>query len=67
MQKAANKQIEHTFEYDTKDPGFIALQECATICSVANFDKSIPSEKVNAIKNDETLSNAEKDQRLKDL
>ena len=47
------------------DPGFKALHECAVVCSVANFDKTLPSEKVSAIINDKTLKEGEKVQKIK--
>jgi sodium/potassium-transporting ATPase subunit alpha len=53
MQK---KGPDFKYEYDTKDPGFVSLQESAVVCSVAKFNRSIPSERVNAINNDESLS-----------
>jgi sodium/potassium-transporting ATPase subunit alpha len=56
--KAVNKQKsgpDYQYEYDVKDPGFVSLCESAIVCSVANFDRSLPSEKVNSIKNNETL------------
>ncbi len=58
MYKAANRQkfgTNYQYEYDINDPGFRALQECAVVCSVANFDKSLPGDKVNAINNDKNL------------
>ena len=30
------------YEYNIRDPGFVALKECAIICSEAQFDSSFP-------------------------
>lgn len=69
MYKAANRQkfgSNYQYEYDINDPGFRALQECATVCSVANFDKSLPSDRVSQINNDKSIkTQAEKDQKIK--
>ena len=69
MFKADNRQRkgnDYNFEYDIKDPGFIALHECGVVCSVANFDKTLPSEKISSIVNDKLLSEEEKVQRIKE-
>ena len=63
MFKAANKQkygTDYEYEYDVKDPGFKALHESAVICSVANFDRGLPSEKINQIVNDKTIPEEKK-------
>lgn len=63
MFKAANKEkcgSDYQYEYDVKDPGFRALHECAVVCSVANFDRGLPLDKVAQINNDKTLSEDEK-------
>lgn len=36
------------------------------ICSVANFDRSLPSERVNAINNDKTLTEKEKEDKVRE-
>lgn len=70
MYKASNRQkygTNYQYEYDINDPGFRALQESAVVCSVANFDKSLPGEKVSAINNDKNIkTQAEKDQKIKE-
>jgi sodium/potassium-transporting ATPase subunit alpha len=69
MFKAANRQkngVDFNYEYDIKDHGFIALQECAVVCSVANFDKTLPSEKITSIMNDKTLKEDEKVFKIKE-
>lgn len=69
MFKAANRQkfgTDYHYEYDIKDPGFKALQECAVICSVANFDRSLPAEKVSQINNDKGLTKEKKEEKIKD-
>jgi len=46
MKKADNKEKRgpnFAYEYDVKDPGFQSLHEAAVICSVANFDRSLPA------------------------
>ena len=48
------------------DPGFKSLHECAVVCSVANFDKTLPSEKVSAVLNDKTLKEEDKVLRIKE-
>lgn len=56
--KASNKQkygTNYNYEYDIKDLGFTALHEAAVICSVANFDRGLPSEKISAIVNDKSI------------
>jgi sodium/potassium-transporting ATPase subunit alpha len=68
--KADNKQKRgpnYQYEYDVKDSGFINFQEAAVVCSVANFDRSLPAEKINAVKNDESLKPHEKDQKIRDM
>ncbi|CAM6000215.1 unnamed protein product [Sphagnum balticum] len=68
--EAENRQkkgVDHKYEYDLNDPGFKSLQEVAVVCSVANFDISPPSDKINAIKNDVTLKESEKNERVKEF
>lgn len=68
--KADNKQKKgeyHMYEYDVKDPGFKNFQEVAVVCSVANFDRSLPAERTNAVNNDESLKPHEKEERIKEL
>lgn len=68
MYKAANKQkfgSNYSYEYDINDPGFKSLQECAVVCSVANFDRSLPHDKVSKINNEKGLSESEKMQKIK--
>lgn len=68
--KASNKQkhgSNYQYEYNESDPGFISLQEAAVVCSVANFDRSLPQEKIGAINNDITLTEQQKTQKVKDL
>lgn len=58
MFKAANRQKLGTnfqYEYDINDPGFRSLQQSAVVCSVANFDKSLPADKVSIINNNQSL------------
>lgn len=46
MVKASNRQkngADYQYEYDYQSPGFKALHECAVVCSVANFDRSVPA------------------------
>lgn len=46
MKKADNREKKgphFDYEYDIHDPGFKSLYEAAVICSVANFDKSLPA------------------------
>jgi sodium/potassium-transporting ATPase subunit alpha len=53
--KADNRQKkgpDFYYEYDINDPGFHAFQEAAVVCSVANFDRSLPAERLNAVRND---------------
>lgn len=70
MYKAANRQKHggnYQYEYDIEDPGFRSLQEAAVVCSVANFDKSLPADKVQAINNNpQYKTQAQKDQKIKD-
>lgn len=59
MKKADNKQKKgpnFQYQYNASDPGYIALHQAAVICSVANFDRSLPSQKTNAINNSKTLT-----------
>jgi len=59
MYKADNRQKFGTgfdYKYDINDPGFKSLQECAVVCSVANFDRSLPQDKVTKITNDKGLT-----------
>jgi sodium/potassium-transporting ATPase subunit alpha len=61
--KAENRQkkgLSHHYEYDISDPGFRSILEVAVVCSVANFDRSLPAEKVSAINNDKTLGAKDK-------
>lgn len=61
--KADNKQKRgdyYQYEYDVNDLGFKNFQEVAVVCSVANFDRSLPAERTNAVKNDESLKPHEK-------
>lgn len=53
--KAENRQKrgpDYHYEYDVKDPSFKNFQEVAVVCSVANFDRSLPAERVNSVNND---------------
>ena len=66
--KAENQQkrgADYRYEYDPKDPGFKTLQEAAVVCSVANFDRSLPADRVNAVRNDEALKPEEKEERIR--
>lgn len=68
--KAANKQKHGSnfqYEYNVEDPGFMSFQEVAVVCSVANFDRSLPSDKIGAITNDKTLTDDEKTLKMKEL
>jgi sodium/potassium-transporting ATPase subunit alpha len=67
--KANNKQKELAsfhFEYDPKDPGFRALHDCATVCSVAVFDPSPPETEQERIREDKHLEAGEKEQKLRE-
>ena len=70
MYKAANRQkfgSNYQYEYDIDDPGFKSLQEAAVICSVANFDKSLPADKVQAINNNPNFkTQMQKNQKIKE-
>jgi len=57
--KADNKQKkgpQFKYEYNTEDPGFIILHECAVVCSEANFDETLPVEQEAKISNDQNLT-----------
>ncbi len=57
--KAENRQKRgphFIYDYDVNDLGFKSLQEVAVVGSVANFDRSLPSDKKTAIKNREDLN-----------
>lgn len=61
MFKASNRQKfggDYHYEYDINDPGFRSLQEGAVICSVATFDRSLPSDKAAAINNNKDYTEA---------
>jgi sodium/potassium-transporting ATPase subunit alpha len=67
--KADNKEKRgpnFAYEYDVKDPGFQALHEAAVVCSVANFDRSLPAERVNAINNNKAFSEKEKEEKIRE-
>jgi hypothetical protein len=46
------------------EPGFKALHEAAIVCSVAEFDRSIPADRINAINNNKGLSEREKADKI---
>jgi sodium/potassium-transporting ATPase subunit alpha len=65
--KAANRQkngADYKYEYDIYDAGFKALHESAIVCSVAEFDRTIPAEKINAINNNKGYNEKEKQDRI---
>jgi len=65
--KAANRQKngpDYNYEYDIKDAGFKALQEAAIVCSVAEFDRSVPADRINAVNNNKSLSESEKAEKI---
>lgn len=68
--KAQNKQkrgLDFPYEYNVKDPGFRSIQQVAVVCSVANFDRSLPADKISAVQNDETLTKPQKEEKIKEL
>jgi len=68
--KADNKQkkgVDFKYDYDIKDPGFRCLQEAAVVCSVAKFDRSLPADRISAVKNDQTLTTREQDEKIKEM
>ena len=68
--KADNRQKKGTnfiYEYDVSDAGFKTLQEAAVVGSVANFDKSLPSDKKTAVNKRDDLSEREKEEEIKKL
>lgn len=51
--KAENRQKKgpnFIYDYDVNDPGFRALQEVAVVGSVANFDRTCPADRIQAVK-----------------
>lgn len=70
LSKADNRQKrgpDFLYEYDINDPGFRTLQESAVVCSVANFDRSLPADRLNAVRNDESLKPDQKEERIREL
>ena len=68
--KAENRQkfgSHYQYEYDINDPGFRSLQEAAVFCSVANFDKTLPYDKVQTINNNpDYKTQTQRDQKIKE-
>jgi len=54
----------HPYEYSVDDIGFRTLHECTVVCSEANFDDTLPSEKESRISNDPHLTEAQKTKKI---
>jgi sodium/potassium-transporting ATPase subunit alpha len=68
--KAENQQKrgpDYLYQYDPKDPGFKAIQEAAVVCSVANFDRSLPADRVNAVRNDTAIKPEQKEEMIREM
>ena len=63
--KAENRQKRgpnFIYDYDINDLGFKSLQEVAVVGSVANFDRSCPADKIQAINKNEELTESQKNE-----
>jgi sodium/potassium-transporting ATPase subunit alpha len=68
--KAENRQKrgpDYNYDYDPRDPGFRSLQEVAVVCSVAAFDRTLPSDKRANVENDDTLTPQEREEQVKQM
>lgn len=68
LKKADNHQIKgptFPYEYDAKDPGFVALQEVAVVGSIATFDRGVPASEKELVNKNNDLTEEQKIQELK--
>jgi sodium/potassium-transporting ATPase subunit alpha len=65
--KAANRQKNgpnYKYDYEINEPGFKALHEAATVCSVAEFDRTVPADRINSVNNNKSLNEREKAEKI---